>query len=199
LRPNFETTLIASAVGGEIDILIQSGKFPHTQSLGIGNLEAAISLKKYLYENSSVDSIFFFGSCGVYPWASFQSETMVSVSHATHLEISSALGQSKQIQTKSISLFSKALPLGLPLAVCNAPSTLTLLEMDKPPNENWNSLEIENLELFGIARVCESMIKHLSAFLAITNVVGQNGSKDWQKNWRKCSSQLQNDFLEVIS
>lgn len=190
-------TLICSAFVGEIDLLIASKKFPHIQSLGIGNLEAALSLQSYLFTYPEVESVIFFGSCGAYPWSRFSIGDFVSVTSAHNKEISATLGQTKQIFVNRNAIdFLQPLAIH-PTAICNAPSTLTLLNIITPPSEDWKELGVENLELYGIAHVCEIKNIQLSANMSVTNIVGPNGSRDWQKNWRELSNKLQNQFLDL--
>lgn len=194
---NKANTLLCSAFDGEIDLLLTSGRFPHLKSLGIGNLEAALSLQDYLNQNHEIVSVIFLGSCGVYPWSRLLGEEIVSTVRTHHLEISASLGQSKQIQFGKSSIDFLFPNLVFPKAVCNAPTTLTLLDLKSPPTAEWEEVDIENLELYGIARVCEIRKISLTAHLAVTNVVGSEGSLQWQKNWRGLSNRLQNHFLAL--
>lgn len=190
-------TLLCSAFTGEIDLLVASQKFPHIQSLGIGNLEAALSLQTFLFDHPHIESVIFFGSCGAYPWSSFSIGDLVSATCAHNKEISAALGHTKQILTLPTRInFIKPVNIH-PTSICNAPSSLTLLTLSSPPLEEWKELGVENLELYGIARVCEIKNISLSAHMSVTNLVGPNGSRDWQKNWRDLSNKLQNHYLTL--
>ncbi|BDA78508.1 hypothetical protein LPTSP3_g14380 [Leptospira kobayashii] len=93
----------------------------------------------------------------------------------------------KQIRFKDNIFFSKK---------TNAPTCLSLKDLDLPPSKEWESLDVENLELYGLATVARKLNKNLFAVLSVTNQVGSDGSADWQKNWRSFSNALQSLILE---
>ncbi len=189
------STLVCSAIDGEIDLITNSKKFEYVKSLGIGNLEAALSLQVVLSKNPSIQNVVFFGSCGVYPWANHQTGDMVSAGRTYHLELSASLGQSKQIQNGKSFIDFERPNLKFKPALNNAPTTLTLKDLDSPPSKEWQEIDVENLELYGVARVCEIFQLSLSAHMIITNIVGSLGSASWQKNWRNFSNHLQTAYL----
>jgi nucleoside phosphorylase len=190
-------TLIASAFDGEIDHLLGSKAFPHIKSFGIGNLEAALCLMEYLRAHPEIRSVIFLGSCGAYPWSKFKTGEMVSINKVHSLEVSAYLGHSKQIRARATSISFQSPAQIFHSAICNAPASLTLAQLQTPPSEEWSEIDVENLELFGIARVCEILNITLTSHLCITNLVGPNGSIDWQKNWRAMSSALQEHFKNL--
>ncbi|TGL90741.1 phosphorylase [Leptospira congkakensis] len=195
---NPHQTLITGAFEGEIGILRTSGKFPHLDVMGIGNLEAGINLYKYLSQNKEIQNIIFFGSCGAYEWREISIGSIVSPNFVYTKELSHALKLSKQIP-ESPEFYELFPDKSIPMVKCNAPTTISLTEFKKPPESSWENLEVENLELFGIAKVAANFSVTVTAYLAVTNLVGKEGSADWAKNWKDLSHSLQNRFLKELN
>ncbi|MCB1140316.1 MAG: hypothetical protein KDK23_16280, partial [Leptospiraceae bacterium] len=57
---------------------------------------------------------------------------------------------------------------------------------------------LENLEAFSLARFCEIHKIEFSAFLAITNRVGPEGSEEWKQNYRAMAETLQEKVRPVL-
>ncbi len=204
-------TLFVSAFSGEIDLLLKSGKFPHLIEGGIGNINCLLGTNEYLSNHPEIKEILFIGSAGSYPWSEVQPGSFVASRTFYSLEISSALGLSKQIEiTKEPFSFPNSLSSRISeiatkrtfsffeKKTTNAPSTLTLHEMKTPPEAVWSNLDVENLELYGLAALALRKKISLEAVLAVTNSVGKEGSVDWQKNWREMSNTLQTFLLDVF-
>ncbi|TGL99741.1 phosphorylase [Leptospira jelokensis] len=192
---NHKQTLITSAFEGEIDLLRKQSKFPHLEPMGIGNLEQAIQVSSYLLQNPDVEQIVFLGSCGVYPWSSYPMGAIVSPKEVHSKEISDLFGLGKQLPTNPPFHSLKSDP-SFSETICNAPTTITLQEIDAEKKKIWEHFQVENLELFGLTKVAERFQIPVTAYLVITNVVGPNGSAQWQTNWREASNQLQESFLK---
>ncbi|WP_210413622.1 phosphorylase [Leptospira ilyithenensis] len=206
--------LFCSAFFGETDLLKKSRLFPHLLEAGIGNLNAGINTFEYLLKHPEIETIVFIGSCGAYPWAKIHTGSIVVSSEFDHLEIAAQLGITKQIlNDKSLIGFAKDNPTLLGLSdfakkqnqftdriffskKTNAPTCLSLKNLDSPPGKEWDGLDVENLELYGLAIVAKKLNKNLFAILSVTNQVGSEGSADWQKNWRDFSNSLQNLLLK---
>ncbi|MCW7470487.1 nucleoside phosphorylase-I family protein [Leptospira kanakyensis] len=191
---NRNQTLITGAFEGEVGILRASGKFPHLEVMGIGNLDAAVNLSQYLSQKKEIQNIIFFGSCGAYEWTNFSIGSIVSPNLVYTKELSHTLRLSKQIPVTP-EFYELVTDKSFQAANCNAPTTITLAELKNPPDPSWENLEVENLELFGIAKVAAKFSVTVTAYLAITNLVGKDGSTDWAKNWKELSHTLQNQFL----
>ncbi|MCW7492776.1 phosphorylase [Leptospira sp. 2 VSF19] len=193
---NKNKTLVTGAFEGEINLLRASDKFPYLEVMGIGNLEAAVQLSEYLSKNKEIRHIVFFGSCGVYDWSKIQVGSIISPNRVYTKELAHALKMAKQIPESPE--FHELVPdKFFKTAKCNAPTTITLTELKQPPEESWKNLEVENLELFGIAKVATKFSITVTAYLAVTNSVGPNGSNEWAKNWKNLSESLQNQFLKA--
>ncbi|EOQ95743.1 hypothetical protein LEP1GSC195_1815 [Leptospira wolbachii serovar Codice str. CDC] len=187
--------LVTGAFEGEVGILRDSRVFPHLRVMGIGNLEAAVNLSDYLFRNKEIRRIVFFGSCGAYEWSGIPIKSVVSPNLVFTKELTHALKLSKQIP-ESPDSYELIPDKNFRPVRCNAPTTITLTELKTPPEDSWVSLEVENLELFGIAKVAAKFSISLTAYLAVTNLVGPNGSADWANHWKELSHSLQNQFLQ---
>ncbi|MDZ4726602.1 MAG: phosphorylase [Leptospira sp.] len=198
LLKDWNQVLIAGAFSGEIDLLFTSGNFPHIQTLGIGNLDAGLSTYKYLTENPEIETVLFFGSAGAYTWSKIPIRSFVNASIFSQSEIAPLFSLAKQLPTEFIQ-FDPVNPLYPIEAICNSPSSITLHDLTDKTNDLWQVLQIENLECYGIARVCQKLNRQFQAHFAITNLVSPDGSSEWQKNWRELSTELQLQFLNQIS
>ncbi|TGL37606.1 phosphorylase [Leptospira perdikensis] len=194
---NPNQTLITGAFEGEIGILRTSKRFPHLEVMGIGNLEAAINLSDYLFRNKEIRHIIFFGSCGAYEWTGIPKNSFVSPNLVYTKELAHSLKIAKQIP-ESQEFYGLIADNRFRTVRCNAPTTITLAELKSPPDVSFARLEVENLELFGIAKVAAKFSLSVSAYLAVTNIVGPKGSNDWATNWKELSHSLQNQFLEKL-
>ena len=56
----------------------------------------------------------------------------------------------------------------------------------------------ENMEAFSIAYIASKLAMPFTAYYAITNMVGKNGSADWALNWRKASNSLQKMIIKYL-
>lgn len=195
---NPNQTLVTGAFEGEIGILRASGKFPHLEVMGIGNLEAAVNLSDFLFRNKKIRHIIFFGSCGAYEWTHIPIRSIVSPKLVYTKELTHALKLSKQIPESPESFYLVS-DNDFPSVSCNAPTTISLTELKTPPEDSWVNLAVENLELFGIAKVAAKFSVSVTAYLAVTNIVGPEGSADWAKNWKDLSHSIQNQFLREMT
>lgn len=194
---NPNQTLVTGAFEGEVGTLRASGRFPHLQVMGIGNLEAAVNLSDYLFRNKEIRHIVFFGSCGAYEWTGIPIKSVVSPNLVYTKELAHSLKLAKQIPEVQ-EFYGLIADNRFRTARCNAPTTITLAELKTPPDASFLRLEVENLELFGITKVAAKFSLSVTAYLAVTNIVGPNGSTDWAKNWKELSLSLQNQFLEKL-
>ncbi|MCW7508726.1 phosphorylase [Leptospira levettii] len=191
---NPKQTLVTGAFEGEVNLLKNHPRFPYVKEMGIGNLEQAVQLFAYLNQNPQIQNIVFLGSCGVYPWSKTNPNTIVSPNVVCSLELSASLGFTKQLPQSPLSFPLVADPM-FASGICNAPTCITLQTMDSPPEGNWRTLSFENLELFGLTKVANEFKIPVTAYLAVTNIVGPQGSTEWVQNWRELSNKLQSYFL----
>ncbi|RHX86645.1 phosphorylase [Leptospira stimsonii] len=201
------TTLFCSAISEELDQFDDSGRW-NTFLCGVGNLEAALNLQKLLLEKRNQkdplpSQILFLGSAGVYPWL-----------HPSFWK--GRFGYSHEFQNQEIAKIEKRIrvPEFVPDSFeFRSPFQFQAVEEILPSKTNGTgsvtidtvsgrSLEFlrtedlgfENMECFGLARVCSEFQIPFCAFFALTNTVGPSGSGEWKQNYRRESTRLQ-DFL----
>ncbi|PJZ55022.1 phosphorylase [Leptospira adleri] len=201
------SALFCSAISDELDRFQNSQKW-NTFLCGIGNLEAGLGLQKFLLEKRNLgqtlpSQIVFLGSAGVYPWL-----------HPSFWK--GRFGYSYEFQNQEIAKIEKR--IRIPEIVPDkfefiSPFQLEAVEEILPSKTNGtgsvtietvsgksleflraNDLGFENMECFGLARVCEEFNIPFCAFFALTNTVGPTGSEEWKQNYRRESIRLQ-DFL----
>ncbi|MBL0956535.1 MAG: phosphorylase [Leptospira sp.] len=189
-------TLVTGAFEGEVNLLKNHPQFPNVREMGIGNLEQAVQLFAYLNQNPQIQNIVFLGSCGVYSWSETKPNTIVSPNSVCSWELGASLGFTKQLPHTPQSFPLQPDPM-FASGICNAPTCITLHTMDSPPEENWKTLSFENLELFGLTKVANKFNIPVTAYLAVTNTVGPQGSIEWANHWRELSNQLQGYFLKA--
>ncbi|GBF49348.1 hypothetical protein LPTSP4_08590 [Leptospira ryugenii] len=192
-----EDVLFVSAFSGEIDRLSSSLSLAEIKVLGIGNLNAALSLFVYLQSNPHTKHVFFLGSGGSYPWSDYKTGALVQSNEFYQIETAGLSGFGKQLPTEPIHFLKSQSTL--PQLRSNCPSLITLQDVNHAWKEKLALCEIENLECYGIAKVCKQFGISFTAFFAITNEVGPNGSVEWQKNWRELSNQLQDKVLTFFT
>ncbi|AOP34031.1 phosphorylase [Leptospira tipperaryensis] len=201
------STLLCSAISEELDQFQDSGKW-NTFLCGIGNLEAGLNLQRLLLQKQNKgltlpSQIVFLGSAGVYPWL-----------HANFWK--GRLGYSYEFQNQELAKIEKR--IRIPEIVPDSyefasPFQLSAVEEILTSRTNGtgsisietvsgrsleflreNDLGFENMECWGLARVCEEFQIPFCAFFALTNSVGPSGSEEWRHNYRRESTRLQ-DFL----
>lgn len=186
-----KTTLVCGAFEGEIDSLRKNKSLPHVVSLGIGNLDAGLGLFQYLSLHPNITSLIFLGSCGAYQWSDVKINSIVQVRSVSSWEVLSTFGDAKQTPNQKEIYTLQPLNDQLRDVWCNAPSSITLLDLSLTQVSEWKDISVENLELYGVTKVAQMFDVQTHALLAVTNAVGKEGSLDWQKNWRELSNTLQ--------
>lgn len=82
--------------------------------------------------------------------------------------------------------------------VTNSLDSITLVSVS---SEDFNITGplFENMEAFGVARICELLSLPCSAFFALTNDVGPEGSLQWALNHGRMGLELQRAILEALN
>lgn len=163
--------------------------------VGIGNLNAALSLERYL-KGSHVAEILFVGSCGEYqPSRSSSLPGVVFAREFMARDLASLSGQSKPLPQIGGPLQSEAgavgsllrMALSAPEGLVNCPESLSLVAIPvssfQSDAASSASRIFENLEAYGLARVATDNNVPFSALLAVTNGVGPHGSEEWKQNY----------------
>ena len=125
-------------------------------------------------------------------------------------------GKAKQPELLCTHIQSKAGPLalafseslgkqkGLSFFENLSTNTASALSLRSPrlPSKKRNGeplFRLENLEAFALARIAARHKLAFSAFFALSNGVGPQGSKEWQKNYRLMSIVLQEALKKILN
>jgi len=153
--------------------------------LGIGFLDASIELCRLLKDNPKINKIIFLGTAGTYN-RNLEIGDLISIKSTSLLNLGSRLDLSySPIKNNFIpanNLFS-----GLKTAHC-----LVSMEISKKENLITSDEEylVENMELFGVARVAEINNISWGSVLSITNYVCSESHKQWVSSHEENSKKL---------
>ncbi len=207
-----KTTLICSAIKEEVDQILKLEKFT-VLVCGIGNLEAGLNLQRFLLDclnNKNLifpTQVLFIGSAGVYPWLhpnfwknkfgfSFQFENQELAKIERKVRVPETVPDvyefSHSFEFKPVEeiLISKT----------NATGSITIDNVFGKSLEylREHDLGFENMECFGLAKVCNHFQLPFYSFFALTNTVGPLGSEEWKFNYKKESAKLQEFLLSFF-
>lgn len=200
--------LFCGAVPPEIDLISAStsettrddaapSPLYEAHALGVGNLSAAFSIDELL-RSGRFSEVIFLGSAGAYTDAEFPA--FVTSSHFVNHEAAVILGNARipdllpsviQSQPGNAAQFLQE-ELGFPQGIVNCPDSISLQPL-RPPG-----IDYENMECFGAAFAARRHNIPFSAFLAVTNRVGPDGSREWLATFREKGAALQREILSVL-
>ena len=194
-------------------------------NVGVGPVEVAIALQKRLLEKNNVSEIIFLGSAGVYEkdflkkrkytYTSSQNFYFRDLSiwerHKTNAIAKEINLQTIHVETKKGKLAQMCENTFLEsqsieelffyhenIAV-NTLHSITLRNVNIHSSHKNNFLILlENLEVFGLARVASLFHIPFTAFLALTNEVDSHSSISWKKNYRPMSIQMQKLIISSL-
>ncbi len=200
--------LICGAFVGEIDKLKQDSRL-RTFETGIGDLEASIHLLDYLLNpsNPRPSAVLFVGSAGVYSWVPRKEwEGKIGLSkYFVNYEM--AFLDKKVRLPENMNLKYEFADLVFPFegpefieSRTNGTGSVTLDDLSPRATERLKTegIAFENMEAFGIAKVCAFLGIPFGAVLALTNKVSPKGSEEWKLSWRKHSDRLQERILSQL-
>ena len=180
--------LIVSAIPSETHALSERAeelKNTIVTTVGIGYLEAALNLQNLLNDDRRISSVLFVGTAGVYrPQAGRNIGDHVVCSEVTLCDAAAEIGLTRYAGNKRPPFISATDSIVPNLPACSVATTLTITDSNKTAESihEHSGCQLENMELFGLALVCESAKIPWNALLGITNVVGENGHKQWLQN-----------------
>ena len=201
------SVLFCGAFDGETDHLAKIGGL-NVINVGVGLHESMYNLQKYLYKNDHIRSILFVGSAGAYSHSGLEVGEIVYSYKFINKDIVDIkkLGKTPDVISKIIlcktdpKIMQMIKHLEFKEIVSNSMNYVTLIDLT--PEEivdNIFEAGAENMEAFSIAYIAEKLSMPFTAIYAITNVVGENGSKDWAENWRNGSNELQKRILKYLA
>ncbi|MBU3917296.1 hypothetical protein KKA14_17320 [bacterium] len=166
-------------------------------SAGVGYLESAIQLQSLLFRFTDIKKVIFCGSAGVYPGVNTIKTGDVCLCQETILCDSAAeIGLGLYASILPRNAIQSNLEINDSLCSSRVLTTLSLTANDDLAislRQNTKA-DLENMELYGIASVCQKHSVLWNAILGITNIVGCNGHQEWSRNFR-AMGKLASDFL----
>lgn len=165
--------------------------------VGIGYLEAAMQLTEMLDEYPGVERLIFTGSAGVYPGVQSVEINQLTCCKETMLFDGAAeSGQSSYAPPLPRGPIKSNLPLIDDLYPATFGTGISLTKNDDLADLIHQSLavELETMELFGVATVCQRRSIPWNAVFGVTNIVGKEGHRQWKLNFKK-SAMLAGDFI----
>jgi nucleoside phosphorylase len=154
--------------------------------LGIGFLEAAINLET-IVNKKKYQKIIFIGTAGSYS-KNYSIGDSVSVSETRLL-----LRKDAHIP-KPYPIYKLELIDNLKSAICFSSLDISLNQSLCHANDS-----VENMELYGVAKIADKYQISCSAILGITNYANANAHQDWLSNNEKVSIQtchIANNFIK---
>ena len=192
--------LICSAWQEEVKHLSSTINDQHIAALGIGYLEAALRLNNILRDRN-YSRIIFLGTAGAYS-EELQIGEIVLVSQVALLNLGATLGHS--YVPRDYDSYQSSPPTTHHSATANCLSSLEITTCETLPKTiiRHSAFDIrlplvENMELYGIAKIASEQNIPWSALLGITNYTNANAHQDWKAHHERVSKQLCEAFLST--
>ncbi len=154
-------------------------------STGVGPLESVVQLNRLLLEFPAIESVIFTGSAGVYPGCSqVKIGDLCTCTDTIICDGAAELGLSAYIPLIDQGPVESSFPLDQTLnsvRVATVFSITTDNDLAGRIRKNREA-DVENMELYGIARVCLENRIPWNAVLGVTNKVGDQGRSQWNLN-----------------
>ena len=192
---------VVSAVQAEIDRLIQRldakmgpesktwqvpGESLVLAALGVGYLEAALRLSELLQKTPKIERLMFTGSAGVYPGVDhLRPGDLCSCRETILIDGMAELGISHYAPPLPRQAIASTLPVDdqLPNAAIATALSLTASDASAAAIQKSSGMEIETMELYGVAYLCLQRSIPWNAVMAITNRVGDAGHQEWKQHY----------------
>lgn len=203
--------LICSAWKEEIKALSQKdlGKDVLIQELGIGYLDAALNLQKLIIDQEAkgnpIERVVFLGTCGAYKGTEIGD--LLEIESTSLLNLASKLGHSyvpENFKNESIKL--EALSQDKSISDLKKAHCFSSLEITKDEAAVNKILEldlveagsyVENMELYGVAKLAQKHKIPCQAILGVTNLINQKAHDDWLSNHEQISQNLCEKVLSM--
>ncbi len=205
---------VRSAAEGRVVSFAGRPRRIQTAALGIGALEAALAVGPTLAlcaaRGEPAGEALFLGSAGVYrgePDISAGSDRFGCSTDFFQYDLAALEGRARRPTLARSRVTTRAGEVANALAAelelttgcarfgCNSTDSVTLVDFAPAANAGFR---FENLEAYGIARALEGSGVLFSAFFALTNRVGPDGSDQWRANFRDGSLKLQRVLLGLL-
>ena len=202
----WSNVLFCGAFEGETDILVKVNGL-NVINVGVGLHESMFTLQEYLHKKDSIKSILFVGSAGAYPHSGINVGDFVFSYKFLNKDLADIKKIAKVPDVVVKHLLAKTDPrivqmskyLDLKEIVSNSMNYVSLIDLSSEELvDHLFDAGAENMEAFSIAYIASKLSIPFTAFYAITNMVGTNGSAEWAANWRKASNALQKLIIKYM-
>lgn len=223
------STLICSACEKEIkflreELLGREGERSSSkqeiilETLGVGFLDAALSLERLIQKHNDIEEIIFIGTAGTYSPTQAQIGELVNAQSAKFLSVGAVQGSSYAASESVFPVYdSNNIPVSdkdslsqtvdlsrlenLQKAYCMSYGAITKdSKIAEKVFEDFGNKEValvENMELYGVAKVASENNIVWTSILGITNLVSENSQAEWFANQEEVSRKLC-DFLQGL-
>lgn len=197
-----EIDLLLPLAGRRIELRNQVYELRVIES-GIGALNSGLRVAEALRNNPEAE-LLFVGSAGAYRQDQTLLQSFAFAKDFRCVDLAVVCGQAKALEGVYPSLnfvpgeFASVLaatPLPWVTGTANSTNSISLCAAEE---FSASGLDFENLECYGIALAATKARRPFSAALALTNLVGPQGSEEWRRNYRTCSLKMQNGIVALI-
>jgi nucleoside phosphorylase len=203
----FSNVLFCGAFNGETDLLNKIQGI-NVYDVGIGLHDSLFNLQRYFYKNPDrFKSIVFVGSAGSYDSDRLNIGDIVYSYKFLCKDLSEIKGLAKtpDVFTKhvlsipDVESLKMVQKLGFVETISNSMNYVTTTNLSNEERlEHLFDVGAENMEAFSLAYVANRLSIGFLAIYYITNLVGKDGSIDWNKNWREGSNVLQSKIINYL-
>jgi len=160
-------------------------------SLGIGNVEAAITLSQIL-SAAPFDCVYFVGTAGILPGHNLTIGEAVEVSWVQPAQVPGERLVGSLFENIECGLRpeTEGVHVWSPTGVSET--------RDLAENATKFAAHVENLELWGVARVCKRFEVDFGAVLGLSNFVGENGGAEWAENQDRAATTACQRVAELL-
>jgi nucleoside phosphorylase len=186
-------TLICSAWSKEIQKLRNQNLDSKYElaTLGIGFLSACLALERILVENKDIEDIIFVGTAGAYS-KTLEIGNIVEVNETGLLNFGTV--EQKAFVPQAYEEYPCFLKFNKKIKKAYCLSSLEITQDTKISKKIIDVFAtrdiVENMEIYGLAKVANENSKRFSALLGITNYTNIDAHNDWKENNEIISAKL---------
>jgi nucleoside phosphorylase len=195
-------TLICSAWSQEIQNLKNKkidSKY-ELATLGIGFLSASLALERILVENRDIEDIIFIGTAGAYS-KTLEIGNIIEVKETALLNFGTV--EQKAFVPEAYEEYHCFLKFDRKIKKAYCLSSLEITQDTKISKKIIDVFEtrdiVENMELYGLAKVAHENSKKFSSLLGITNYTNIDAHSDWKENNESVSTKLCDILFNELS
>jgi len=185
-------TLICSAWTKETKVLEEKLDDSYRiVALGVGYLDAALNLERILAKDEEVENIIFIGTAGAYS-KTIEIGTLVEVTRVALLNFGTV--DQKAYVPKAYDEYHCFPSFDKKIKKASCLSNLEITKdtkVSKRVMDHFQSRDlVENMELYGVAKIANHYKKPLSSLLVVTNNTNVDAHDDWKENEAVLSTKL---------